>query len=213
MVHFPGFARARLWIQRAVRRFYRRGFPHSDIPGSKPACGSPRLIAACHVLHRHLPPRHPPCALSSLTIKFPQRTPLAGRAPSPFHGRAIRPSLSSPVYRDLTRADFGTPKNLLSAPPNSQFFSRRGFVDCPIYSVVKHRPPPPGRECRASLPKVRNRHLAGSQPWARRSQESVVGSFAIPLTTHYQLLTTGSLVELTGIEPVTPCLQSRCSPS
>src|SRR3990167_2035807 len=43
------------------------GFPHSDIPGSKPACGSPRLIAACHVLLRLSAPRHPPCTLSSLT--------------------------------------------------------------------------------------------------------------------------------------------------
>ena len=75
MVHFPEFARTRLCIQRAVLRFCRSGFPHSDIPGSKPACGSPRLIAACHVLHRLLLPRHPPCALSSLTIKF---TPAQG---------------------------------------------------------------------------------------------------------------------------------------
>jgi hypothetical protein len=74
MVHFPGFAHTRLWIHRAVRRFYLRGFPHSEIPGSKPACGSPRLIAACHVLHRRLLPRHPPCALSSLTTKFTQHT-------------------------------------------------------------------------------------------------------------------------------------------
>ena len=74
MVHFPGFARTRLCIHRAVRRFCLRGFPHSDIPGSKPACGSPRLFAACHVLHRLLPPRHPPCALSSLTTKFTQHT-------------------------------------------------------------------------------------------------------------------------------------------
>jgi hypothetical protein len=74
MVHFPGFARARLWIHRAVRRVHLRGFPHSEIPGSKPACGSPRLIAACHVLHRLLLPRHPPCALSSLTTKFTQHT-------------------------------------------------------------------------------------------------------------------------------------------
>ncbi len=43
------------------------GFPHSDIPGSKPVCDSPGLIAAYHVLHRLLVPRHPPCALSSLT--------------------------------------------------------------------------------------------------------------------------------------------------
>src|SRR5438874_10715245 len=74
MVHFPGFARAQLWIHRAVRGFYPRGFPHSEIPGSMPACGSPRLIAACHVLHRLLLPRHPPCALSSLTIKFTRPT-------------------------------------------------------------------------------------------------------------------------------------------
>jgi hypothetical protein len=43
------------------------GFPHSEICGSRPICGSPQLIAAYHVLHRLLTPRHPPCALSSLT--------------------------------------------------------------------------------------------------------------------------------------------------
>ena len=44
--------------------------PHSEIPGSKPVCGSPELIAAYHVLHRHLAPRHSPYALSSLTINI-----------------------------------------------------------------------------------------------------------------------------------------------
>ena len=41
------------------------GFPHSEIAGSKPAHGSPTLIAACHVLHRLCMPRHPPNALTS----------------------------------------------------------------------------------------------------------------------------------------------------
>src|SRR2546427_4380679 len=45
MVHFPGFARTRLWIQRAVSEVYSEGFPHSEIPGSKGASPSPRLIA------------------------------------------------------------------------------------------------------------------------------------------------------------------------
>ena len=36
------------------------GFPHSEIPGSTPVHGYPRLIAVSHVLHRHLTPRHPP---------------------------------------------------------------------------------------------------------------------------------------------------------
>ena len=47
-----------------------RGFPHSGIRGSMPACGFPRLIAACHALHRFLAPRHPPSALSSLTTEY-----------------------------------------------------------------------------------------------------------------------------------------------
>ena len=38
------------------------GFPHSDIRGSKPADGSPRLFAVCRVLHRLTVPRHPSCA-------------------------------------------------------------------------------------------------------------------------------------------------------
>jgi hypothetical protein len=47
------------------------GLPHSEIAGSKPVCGSPTLIAADHVLHRLLAPRHSPYALSSLTIINP----------------------------------------------------------------------------------------------------------------------------------------------
>ena len=48
------------------------GLPHSEIPGSQPACGSPRLFAACYVLHRRSAPRHPPFTLSSLTIHKPE---------------------------------------------------------------------------------------------------------------------------------------------
>jgi hypothetical protein len=45
------------------------GLPHSEISGSKRACRSPKLIAACYVLHRLSVPRHPPSTLSNLTIK------------------------------------------------------------------------------------------------------------------------------------------------
>ena len=68
MVHFPGLARTRLCIQRAVPDFQSGGFPHSEIPGSKAVSACPGLIAGNHVLHRRLAPRHPPYALSSLTI-------------------------------------------------------------------------------------------------------------------------------------------------
>ncbi len=111
MVHFPGLARTRLWIQRAVLRFYQSGFPHSEIPGSKPACGSPGLIAACHVLRRLLAPRHPPHALSSLTIKLTQhvvparapRCPRDDAAPvsSPFHNALLEQNLRNCAPRSL----------------------------------------------------------------------------------------------------------------
>ena len=42
-------------------------FPHSEISGSLAMCAYPKLIAAYHVLHRLLMPRHSPCALISLT--------------------------------------------------------------------------------------------------------------------------------------------------
>ena len=73
MVHFPGFALTSLCVQLAVTGFYPAGFPHSEISGSRVVCTSPELIAAYHVLHRLHAPRHPPCALSSLTIKFAHR--------------------------------------------------------------------------------------------------------------------------------------------
>ena len=68
--------------------------PHSGIPGSTPACGSPRLIAANHALHRFLAPRHSPCALSSLTIK-----------PLPTNGLQVegQGSVQEPWYRSIDR--------------------------------------------------------------------------------------------------------------
>ena len=42
------------------------GFPHSEILGSKLVRSSPRHIAAYHVLHRLLAPRHPPDTLIAL---------------------------------------------------------------------------------------------------------------------------------------------------
>lgn len=45
------------------------GFPIRKSPGQSLFSGSPKLIAAYHVLHRLSLPRHPPYALSSLTIK------------------------------------------------------------------------------------------------------------------------------------------------
>ena len=45
----------------------RRGFPIRRSSDHSPLIGSPRHIADCHVLHRLLMPRHPPCALNDLS--------------------------------------------------------------------------------------------------------------------------------------------------
>ena len=57
-------------FSRVFLRFAQVGFPIRRSPDITPVCGSPELIAACHVLHRLFLPRHPPCALSSLTIEL-----------------------------------------------------------------------------------------------------------------------------------------------
>ena len=45
------------------------GFPIRRSRGQRSVSTSPGLIAATHVLHRLLAPRHPPCALSLLIVK------------------------------------------------------------------------------------------------------------------------------------------------
>lgn len=66
MFQFTGFASTSYVFRR--RYHLRGGFPHSDIFGSKFARNSPKLFAACHVLHRLCMPRYPPNALKALDL-------------------------------------------------------------------------------------------------------------------------------------------------
>ena len=63
MVQFAGFASCGYGFTAGYP--LRGGLPHSEIRGSTGARPSPRLFAACHVLHRLSVPRHPPDALLS----------------------------------------------------------------------------------------------------------------------------------------------------
>ena len=58
-----------LCIQYTVTEVCSAGFPHSDICGSSDICSLPQLFAAYHVFLRLSVPRHPPCALSNLTLQ------------------------------------------------------------------------------------------------------------------------------------------------
>ena len=102
MVHFPALSSPTYGFSRGYPGITPDGFPHSEIFGSTPVCGSPKLIAAYRVLHRLLAPRHPPYALSSLTTlgnptKFeaagtrPASAPLARRVRRPEHPNFLEP--------------------------------------------------------------------------------------------------------------------------
>jgi hypothetical protein len=52
-----------------TRALPRVGFPIRKSPDRSLFSDSPRLIAAVHVLHRLLVPRHPPCALVLLNVR------------------------------------------------------------------------------------------------------------------------------------------------
>ena len=65
MFQFPALAllpKVRVTVLQTAR------LSHSEIFGSRVICTYPKLIAAYHVLHRLLMPRHSPCALCSLTF-------------------------------------------------------------------------------------------------------------------------------------------------
>ena len=144
MVHFPGFAsRPLLYSETDVSTLLKTSLVDSEIPGSQPVCGSPRLIAAYHVLHRLPSPRHPPYALSSLTIKF-------------------------------------TPSEILVRISRSQSYD---------FFLVFTR-----------------RYLIVKDQYFRIVPE-IKGSL------NELLISSAILVEVSGIEPLTPCLQSRCSSS
>ena len=80
MFHFTGLATKPYGFRLRQRGIAPAGLSHSEISGSKRICRSPKLIAAYHVLHRLLMPRHPSCALYSLTKIF--RHPDSRPAPS-----------------------------------------------------------------------------------------------------------------------------------
>ena len=67
-VSVPQVRFATLYIQVAIIGRSLLGFPIRTSSGITLVVSFPRLFADFHVLHRLLPPRHPPYALSHLTI-------------------------------------------------------------------------------------------------------------------------------------------------
>jgi hypothetical protein len=146
MFHFTGY-RALFPIFYFGKRRWNinsTGLPHSEISGSKRICRSPKLIAAYHVLHRLLAPRHPLCALKSLIpcLKPAVNRKEAGLAPAFFHNPPTSPPASCRkkfciwefrIYSRTARTARGT----LTAPLVQSLCSQSNHIS--LHTDVKER--------------------------------------------------------------------------
>ena len=148
MFQFPGFASTGYGF--TGRYPIRGGLPHSDIHGSTPARGSPWLLAACHVLHRLLVPRHPPNALLILDT-----TPCTGTIHARKHRAWTRPSHEGPPLR--------THSHTLSNAPEHPRRPRRGDRPDPEGTRTNHpvrRTPRPTADTPGTTPPPARAHTA-----------------------------------------------------
>src|SRR3954469_24383141 len=83
------------------------GFPIRASAGQRLFSTSPRLIAAVHALHRLLVPRHPPCALTILTVIRVPRDPVISPGSSLERTRSVWPT--NAVFKDRRGRSPGTP--------------------------------------------------------------------------------------------------------
>ena len=107
MFQFRRFPTYAYLIQRRLTEYCSAGFPHSEISGSTVICTSPKLIAACHVLHRLLMPRHSPCALLRLTLLSCEQESKQRKLSWTTTSRQclLLPLLSySPLYKERSRS-------------------------------------------------------------------------------------------------------------
>ena len=145
------------------------GFPHSEISGSQLICNSPKLIAAYHVLHRLLMPRHSPCALISLTYSLGQ-----------LKEKSIWFSYSW-ILQAHRRNFFRLAKIV--------FYPKKIILYCCLLII-------------ASI--ITMFSFQGALESQRNSMK-----YLLPGTSVNSL----KVVEISGIEPLTSCLQGRRSPS
>ena len=200
MFQFRRFPTYAYFVQRTLTEYCSAGFPHSEIPGSMPMCGSPRLIAACHVLLRLSMPRHSPCALISLTSS--KQSPF--RSEHPLGYSSLHP-LASPLPREPACAGLRSDRFWFS----SRIMQASDSVHCsfvlPFLKVHKSLLCYLSVACSQFLACIHCSvfKVQTSDPF--QDQIEMLGR----LPKHFNLF----LVEVTGLEPVTPCLQSKCSTS
>ncbi len=165
MFQFPGFASRPYGFRPGSPM--REGFPHSDIRGSTIARISPRLFAACHVLHRLLAPRHPPNALFTLRIATATARTQDRAAPNERHAssrmrgrgsRAIRARSHSHSQNYTTNSGFTCERT--KAPPARDAGKACLLEAVPVWAQGRSHAPRPGASRCAPTSNTRRARLA-----------------------------------------------------
>ena len=167
------------------------GFPIRISPDQSLVADSPKLFAGSNVLHRLQLPRHPPYALIRLTI---YRNNLRYTAANTSHRHCARPSPQhlTPDIR-LTR-NYVCTSHILR---RSQKHHTSAIIRYHTSTLLKNSP--------GVKPRL-------EQPVDRSSLCSAHAAFSA-LSQLRRTVTTTTVVELSGIEPLTSCVQGRRSPS
>jgi hypothetical protein len=206
------------------------GLPHSDIRGSTIARISPRLFAACYVLHRLLVPRHPPNALQRLISTFPRNHPSPCEPERPISLLIPRQPRQPPQdARTHNSVPFShRPESRSSAcrhevlTRNSPSNTRRSSRSRHIAPSQDRSPRPPRQDRRfqvkASVPSspcqtAQSHRPEPAAPSASSTTPGILYPYPSEPTAPSSPPRSTALVEADGIEPTTPCLQSRCSPT
>ena len=132
MVQFAGFASSSYGFTEGYP--LGGGLPHSEIRGSTGARPSPRLFAACHVLHRLSVPRHPPDALLK-----------SSPTPSPKHAAAAKLRQRTDDRRQMTETTRARPTGRACLPLHRRrYLTVAAGAEAWLFA-------PPGRPAPASL--------------------------------------------------------------
>ena len=186
------------------------GFPHSEILGSKLIRSSPRLIAAYYVLHRLHTPRHPLDALKTLgrshyqcpQLQQPiQALVFLGRSQS--SGRSIYPTH---LCIGFDRSDQKKPIFTHSTVPPRGCRVKQTVI-C-LFTMSKDPVADTSKSINTTKLALLSSHASVFSACANRAF-----SPQIHPPEGFALRDGSKMVEPSGIEPLTSCLQSRRSPS
>ena len=190
------------------------GLPHSDIHGSTPARGSPWLFAACHVLHRLLVPRHPPNALLSLETLAPGPKP--GNLPCTEtilrSRRPISPSVNPENQPSTKRTEAAQSRNHSCSAHNSSPLNTAPSLDAETSGQTSRWSRPETHQNLIHIYKEPCPQFGDTSGVAASHRNHQHRLLSLLRDTHPNNSNT-EVVEVIGLEPTTPCLQSRCSPS